>query len=65
MVTLKTDQVGPWGMNSYVLICDQTQESVLIDPGGDEGKLRAMLMGTTPVAILLTHTHVDLSLIHI
>ncbi|MEM8856789.1 MAG: MBL fold metallo-hydrolase [Chloroflexota bacterium] len=59
MLTLNTDQVGPWGMNSYALICDQTQESVLIDPGGDPDKLQALLANSQPVAILLTHTHVD------
>ncbi len=59
MVTLNSDQVGPWGMNSYALICDQTQESVLIDPGGDPEKLNAMLANSRPVAILLTHTHID------
>lgn len=59
MITLKTDQVGPWGMNSYVLICDQTNESVLIDPGGDPDKLSHMLDESEPKAILLTHTHID------
>ena len=59
MVTLKADQVGPWGMNSYALICDQTNESVLIDPGGDPDKLNAMLADSRPVAVLLTHTHID------
>lgn len=58
-LTLKTTQVGPWGMNAYTLICEQSQESVLIDPGGDPDKLHKMLEGSTPVAILLTHTHVD------
>lgn len=56
---LKTAQVGPWGMNSYALICSETNDAVLIDPGGDPDKLAEMLGDSRPVAILLTHTHVD------
>lgn len=56
---LRTRQVGPWGMNTYALICPTTGESVLFDPGADPDKLQDMLAGSTPVAILLTHTHFD------
>lgn len=58
-IDLQTRQVGPWGMNSYALICTETNESVLIDPGGDPEKLMGMLGDSKPVAILLTHSHVD------
>lgn len=56
---LRTRQVGPWGMNTYVLVCPDSKRSVLIDPGADPDILSDMLAGTTPVAILLTHTHGD------
>jgi hydroxyacylglutathione hydrolase len=56
---LKGRAVGPWPMNSYVLVCRETNESVLIDPGAEPETLAAMLAGTTPVGILLTHTHPD------
>lgn len=56
---LQTRQVGPWGMNTYALVCPQTGESVLIDPGDDPDDLEAMLVGSSPIAILLTHTHGD------
>ncbi len=56
---LKTDHVGPWGMNTYALICPNTNESVLFDPGADSDKLLAMLGDSKPLAILLTHTHAD------
>jgi glyoxylase-like metal-dependent hydrolase (beta-lactamase superfamily II) len=52
-------QVGPWGMNTYALICPNSNQSVLIDPGDDPETLREMLGDSRPVAILLTHTHVD------
>ena len=56
---LRTRQVGPWPMNTYALVCPQTGESVLIDPGADPDVLLAMLAGSTPSAIWLTHTHHD------
>lgn len=46
-------------MNTYALVCPHTGRSVLIDPGDDPDSLSEMLAGTTPVAILLTHTHGD------
>lgn len=56
---LNTSQVGPWGMNTYVLICPNTQKSVLIDPGADPDTLSKMLEGSEPIAILLTHSDID------
>ena len=56
---LRMRSVGPWPMNSYALVCPTTRHSVLIDPGAEPDELIAMLDGTTPVAILLTHTHPD------
>ncbi len=56
---LRTRQVGPWSMNTYALICPETGESVLIDPGADPDDLVAMLGDSRPIAILLTHTHGD------
>lgn len=46
-------------MNSYALVCPQTEQSVLIDPGDDPDKLLAMLGDSQPIAIWLTHTHDD------
>ena len=56
---LKTASVGPWPMNTYALICPQTKQSVLIDPGADPDTLASMLEDSTPMAILLTHAHHD------
>jgi glyoxylase-like metal-dependent hydrolase (beta-lactamase superfamily II) len=46
-------------MNAYAFVCPVTRRSVLIDPGAEPDALAAMLEGTTPEAILLTHTHGD------
>ena len=51
--------VGPWPMNTYALICPETRESVLFDPGADPDTLAEMLADSTPIAIILTHTHAD------
>jgi hydroxyacylglutathione hydrolase len=58
-VELRARSVGPWPMNTYALVCTKTRQSALIDPGAAPETLMAMLEGTTPVAILLTHTHPD------
>ena len=58
-LALRTQAVGPWPMNAYAFVCPRTQHSVLVDPGADPEALMAMLAGTTPTAILLTHTHGD------
>jgi len=51
--------VGPWQTNSYVLVCPRTRRSVLIDPASEPPTLLEMLENSEPVAILLTHAHVD------
>ena len=58
-IRLETRHVGPWQMNTYALICSDTNQSVLIDPGDDPDILQEMLGDSEPVAILLTHTHID------
>lgn len=56
---LRARAVGPWPMNAYALVCPASHASVLVDPGAEPAALLDLLEGTTPVAILLTHTHPD------
>ncbi len=56
---LRIRRVGPWGLNSYGLICPTTGQSLLFDPGAEPDTLTEMLAGSSPLAILLTHTHFD------
>lgn len=56
---LRARAVGPWPMNTYVLVCPVTRRSVLIDPGDEPETLLEMLLDTDPVGILITHTHPD------
>lgn len=56
---LRTAQVGPWPMNSYALVCPNSRKSVLVDPGADPQALEQLLVDSSPIAILLTHSHPD------
>ena len=51
--------MGDSGNNGYVVVCPQTNESVVIDTPGEPDKLIAAASGTTVKAILITHTHFD------
>ncbi|HTW18579.1 MAG TPA: MBL fold metallo-hydrolase [Mycobacteriales bacterium] len=53
---------GPWETNCWVVAPDRGEQCVVIDPGhGAEGPLEEVLQahGLAPVAVLLTHGHVD------
>lgn len=52
-------QLGPFGTNAYVLTCQQTKDSVVIDAPAEAGKIIERLKGTNPRYILLTHSHMD------
>ncbi|PZU84489.1 MAG: hypothetical protein DI527_22765 [Chelatococcus sp.] len=53
--------VTPFQQNCSVVWCTRTREAAIVDPGGDVPKLRSVLkeLGVTPVAIWLTHGHLD------
>lgn len=56
---LKSASVGPWPMNSYAVICPETRQSLLIDPGAEPDTLLQMLADSTPTGIVVTHGHLD------
>ncbi|MFC2038692.1 MBL fold metallo-hydrolase [Chloroflexota bacterium] len=58
-VKIEKLSLGPWGTNSYIIVCQKTKESVLVDAPGEAGKVLEKLTGTTPKNILLTHDHHD------
>jgi len=45
----------------YILACENTREAVIIDPGGDEDKLLAVIeeLDLKPLYIINTHCHPD------
>jgi glyoxylase-like metal-dependent hydrolase (beta-lactamase superfamily II) len=58
-IEVRARAVGPWPMNAYALVDVASGDSALVDPGADPAALLDLLAGTTPQAILLTHSHPD------
>ncbi len=56
---LRTRPVGTMQMNTYVLVCPDTRQSVLFDPGAEPQVLLELLTDSHAIAIILTHTHRD------
>jgi glyoxylase-like metal-dependent hydrolase (beta-lactamase superfamily II) len=56
---LSTTQVGPYSMNTYVVVDEATKTSVIIDPGGDTDKILGLAAGSLVSKILITHGHAD------
>jgi glyoxylase-like metal-dependent hydrolase (beta-lactamase superfamily II) len=52
-------ELGPWGTNSYIIVCQATGDSILVDAPGDADKVLKQLASTRPKYIVLTHTHID------
>jgi glyoxylase-like metal-dependent hydrolase (beta-lactamase superfamily II) len=55
---IKTE-VGPWPMNTYLVVCEDTNCSAIVDPGSDAEAILASAQDTQVVKILITHTHSD------
>jgi glyoxylase-like metal-dependent hydrolase (beta-lactamase superfamily II) len=58
-VKLLKKSVGPWPMNTYIVICEGSQTSVIIDPGAEPDTILELVEGTRVDCILLTHGHSD------
>jgi len=56
---LKTREVGPYGMNTYVIVDEETKTSAIVDPGGDPEVILEMVGDTVVEKIILTHGHFD------
>ncbi len=56
---LRICQVGPWPMNSYVLVNEMANTSAIIDPGADPAQILDQTAGTRVSDILVTHGHED------
>ncbi len=53
--------VGPFGMNAYLLWCDETKATLVVDPGDEITRIAQALEleGLQPERIVLTHGHLD------
>jgi len=52
-------ELGPFGTNSYIIICLKTGDSIVVDAPGDAPKVLGQLQQTHPKYILMTHNHMD------
>ena len=52
-------ETAPFGTNAYIVACQSTGESVLVDAPGDRDKILEQLDGTNPICIIITHRHMD------
>jgi len=51
--------LGPYGTNAYIVVCQKTGESLVVDAPGEAGEISGGLKGTKPRYLLLTHDHFD------
>jgi len=58
-VQIERLELAPFGTNAYIVICQKTQDSMLIDAPADAKTIMERLKGTNPKYILLTHGHMD------
>ena len=52
-------ELGPFGTNAYIVICQKSRDSMVIDAPAEASTIMERLQGTTPKYILLTHNHMD------
>lgn len=58
-ITIHKLKCGPYDNNAYLLVCPQTNESILIDTPAEPDKLIEAAKATNVKAILITHNHMD------
>lgn len=59
LLRIERIETAPYDTNAYIIVCQATGESVLVDAPGDADRLLERMDGTKPVCILMTHSHMD------
>ena len=59
LIQIERLALGPFGTNAYILICQKTNESAVVDAPGEASMVVERLRGTQPKYILMTHDHFD------
>ena len=52
-------ECGPYGNNMYLVVCPETNESILIDTPAEPDKMIELAKTTDVKAIIITHNHMD------
>jgi glyoxylase-like metal-dependent hydrolase (beta-lactamase superfamily II) len=58
-ITIHKIKCGPYDNNAYLLVCPQTNESILIDTPAEPDQLIEAAKQTDVKAIIITHNHMD------
>jgi len=58
-VTIIRLELGPFGTNAYIVVCQATLDSVVVDAPGEADDIVKQLANTNPKYILITHNHFD------
>ncbi len=58
-IRIESMQLGPWGTNTYTVVCRHTRDSLVVDAPASVENIVASLKDTNPAYILLTHGHSD------
>jgi glyoxylase-like metal-dependent hydrolase (beta-lactamase superfamily II) len=61
MFVVHSLSVGPLQANCHIVVCEESKEAVIIDPGDEGSRIINTIdeLGVEPVMILLTHGHGD------
>lgn len=59
LVSIRKSEVGSLGNNTYVISCNATQQSVIVDAAADPELVLATAERTNPTTIVTTHGHPD------
>jgi glyoxylase-like metal-dependent hydrolase (beta-lactamase superfamily II) len=54
---LRTVAVGPVGANCSIVKCVETGEAMVVDPGGDAGRVLALIAQVRARVVLIAHSH--------
>ena len=52
-------ELGQWSTNAYIVVCQRTNQSCIIDAPAGAEEIADNLRDTSPKYILLTHSHLD------
>ena len=58
-ITIHKLKCGPYDNNAYLVVCPETNESIIIDTPADPSQLIEAAKATKVKAILITHNHFD------
>ena len=58
-IRIERMELGPYGTNTYIVVCRKTGESLVVDAPGSASEIIERLNETQPRVILLTHDHMD------